>query len=291
MKDKFKQTSIFSTFKRKLDNIKWRRGSREEPVLLGIKSTRTNCEVSDDFEYIDSRRKDSDIYCSVTSLYCSTQRETLQETSQVPSKHKLGRKKKKGMLNFVSRSLMFTRVLFNREWDRDIWAEVPSPAVLSSVQHQDCDHPWLRGLSDELRQGPSLQLSVQCSSCQSAQNILQGERVAQVTTNTWDWVSEITNGMSCVMCVFVLRTQIATQGPTAGARAQSQYTRDWTGAAKASHWYLIKFSILTHRSCEKLNEKFPLQSPNLVLSVIKVRVAMSLNYFGFNLFNIMRHLQ
>ena len=115
MKDKFKQTSIFSTFKRKLDNIKWRRGSREEPVLLGIKSTRTNCEVSDDFEYIDSRRKDSDIYCSVTSLYCSTQRETLQETSQVPSKHKLGRKKKKGMLNFFSRSLMFTRVLFNRE--------------------------------------------------------------------------------------------------------------------------------------------------------------------------------
>jgi len=45
------------------------------------------------------------------------------------------------------------------------------------------------------------------------------------------------------------------------------------------------------RSCEKLHEKFPLQSPNLVLSVIKVRVAMSLNYFGFNLFNIMRHLQ
>ena len=200
MKDKFKQTSIFSTFKRKLDNIKWRRGSREEPVLLGIKSTRTNCEVSDDFEYIDSRRKDSDIYCSVTSLYCSTQRETLQETNQVPSKHKLGRKKKKGMLNFVSRSLMFTRVLFNREWDRDIWAEVPSPAVLSSVQHQDCDLPWLRGLSDELSQGPSLQLSVQCSSCQSAQNILQGERVAQVTTNTWDWVSEITIVM-CNVCV------------------------------------------------------------------------------------------
>ena len=108
MKDKFKQTSIFSTFKRKLDNIKWRRGSREEPVLLGIKSTRTNCEVSDDFEYIDSRRKDSDIYCSVNSLYCSTQRETLQETSQVPKKNKLSRKKKKGILNveFISRPLI-----------------------------------------------------------------------------------------------------------------------------------------------------------------------------------------
>ena len=102
MKDKFKQTSIFSTFKRKLDNIKWRRGNKEEPVLLGIKSTRTNCEVSDDFEYIDSRRKDSDIYCSVNSLYCSTQTEPLQETSQVVRKTKLSRKKKKGMSSCFS---------------------------------------------------------------------------------------------------------------------------------------------------------------------------------------------
>ena len=96
MKDKFKQTSIFSTLKRKLDNIKWRRGNREEPVLLGVKSTRTNCEVSDDFEYIDSRRKDSEIYCSVNSLH-STQRDTPQETSHIVRNNKLNRKKRKGM--------------------------------------------------------------------------------------------------------------------------------------------------------------------------------------------------
>ena len=200
---------------------------------------------------------------------------------------------------------MFIWVFFNREWDRDIRAEVPVPAVLSSVQHQDPDHPWLRvprvsvpGPSDELSQGPSL-LRLQCGSCQGAQDILQGESELTVRewlkwqplTNTWDWVSEINIGLWCVMSVFVLRTLIATPGPTAGARAQSQYTRDWTGAARASQWFLIKFSILTHRSCEKLDEKFTLQSPNLVLSVIKVRVAISLNYFGFNLFNIMRHLQ
>ena len=99
MKDKFKQTSIFSTLKRKLDNIKWRRGNREEPVLLGVKSTRTNCEVSDDFEYIDSRRKDSEIYCSVNSLH-STKRDTLQETSHIVRNNKLNRKKRKGMPNF-----------------------------------------------------------------------------------------------------------------------------------------------------------------------------------------------
>ena len=42
MKEKFKQTSIFSNFKRKFDIFKWqvRKSSREEPVLLGIKSTR-----------------------------------------------------------------------------------------------------------------------------------------------------------------------------------------------------------------------------------------------------------
>ena len=115
MKDKFKQTSIFSTFKRKLDNIKWRRGTREEPVLLGIKSTRTNCEVSDDFEYIDSRRKDSDIYCSVNSLYCSTQGENLQEPTQVVRKNKLTRKKKKGMLEFSSRLCLLHQVVSVRE--------------------------------------------------------------------------------------------------------------------------------------------------------------------------------
>ena len=124
------------------------------------------------------------------------------------------------------------------------------------------------------------------------------EWVAQVTTidqhlrlGIWDKYWHVMCNVWCVMCVFVLRTLTATQGPTAGARAQSQYTRDWTGAARASQWYLIKFFILTHRSCEKLDEKFTLQSPNLVLSVIKVRVAMPLLYFGFNLFNIMRHLQ
>ena len=110
MKEKFKQTSIFSTFKRKLDNLKWKRSNREEPVLLGIKSTRTNCEVSDDFEYIDSRRKDSDsaIYCSVNSLYCSTERAPLQETTRVVTRNKLNRKKK-GILNVTILSMVTTR--------------------------------------------------------------------------------------------------------------------------------------------------------------------------------------
>ena len=42
MKDKFKQTSFFSTVKRKLDIFKWqsKKPNREEPILLGIKSTR-----------------------------------------------------------------------------------------------------------------------------------------------------------------------------------------------------------------------------------------------------------
>ena len=189
MKDKFKQTSIFSTFKRKLDNIKWRRGTREEPVLLGIKSTRTNCEVSDDFEYIDSRRKDSQIYCSVNSLYCSTQGQTLQETTQVVRKNKLTRKKKKGMFELISRLCLLDQVVSVREWDRDIWAEVPGPAVRVevSVQHQDPDHPWPRGLRvarpgpwqrDEPGQGPrphSVGGDQPGPACQGAQDILQGE--------------------------------------------------------------------------------------------------------------------
>ena len=84
-------------------------------MLLGIKSTRTNCEVSDDFEYIDSRRKDSQIYCSVNSLYCSTQGETLQETTQVVRKNKLTRKKKKGMFEFISRLCLLDKVVSVRE--------------------------------------------------------------------------------------------------------------------------------------------------------------------------------
>ena len=85
MKEKFRQTSFFSTFKRKLDIFKWqvKKSNREEPILLGIKSRRfvqsaekstdcsfchgfhfkrflyiyrNNCEVPcDDFEYFDSR--------------------------------------------------------------------------------------------------------------------------------------------------------------------------------------------------------------------------------------------
>ena len=85
MKEKFKQTSFFSTFKRKLDIFKWqvKKSNREEPILLGIKSTRcvrsskrnqmivmefiwniffrNNCEVPcDDFEYFDSRNNNCD---------------------------------------------------------------------------------------------------------------------------------------------------------------------------------------------------------------------------------------
>ena len=83
MKEKFRQTSFFSTFRRKLDIFKWqvKKSNREEPILLGIKSRRfvqsaekstdcsfchgfhfkrflyrNNCEVPcDDFEYFDSR--------------------------------------------------------------------------------------------------------------------------------------------------------------------------------------------------------------------------------------------
>lgn len=215
MKDKFKQTSIFSTFKRKLDNIKWRRGSREEPVLLGIKSTRTNCEVSDDFEYIDSRRKDSDIYCSVNSLYCSTQRETLQETSQVPKKNKLSRKKKKEneieiferkFLSPLSSQVSSTRILITHGSETPVSVS-PAP-VMSSVR------------------GPAS----------------SGSSVAHVR---------------------VLRTSSKDSDCDSGAYSRSSspepiYER-------------------LDRSCEKLDEKFTLQSPNLVLSVIKENYKAKVN--------------
>jgi len=209
MKDKFKQTSIFSTFKRKLDNIKWRRGSREEPVLLGIKSTRTNCEVSDDFEYIDSRRKDSDIYCSVTSLYCSTQRETLQETSQVPSKHKLSRKKKKE--NEIE--------IFERKFLAPLSSQVSSTRIV--ISHG------------------------------SEAPVMSSDR------------GTASSSVSSAAHVRVLRTSSKDSDCDSGAYSRSSspepiYER-------------------LDRSCEKLNEKFPLQSPNLVLSVIKENYKAKVN--------------
>lgn len=102
MKDKFKQTSIFSTFKKKLDIFKWqaKKPNREEPILLGIKSTRylkhllnlfidsnlihhyrtnTNCEVSNEFEYFDPRRRESRVNSSNSNIYCSVQSINHQE--------------------------------------------------------------------------------------------------------------------------------------------------------------------------------------------------------------------
>jgi len=97
MKEKFKQTSIFSTFKRKLDIFKWQkvkksiREEKEEPILLGIKSKRTNCELSDDFEYIDSRRilspGRSDIYASITSIDIDNNNYNIVKTDTKPNKN------------------------------------------------------------------------------------------------------------------------------------------------------------------------------------------------------------
>ena len=74
------------------------------------------------------------------------------------------------------------------------------------------------------------------------------------------------------MNILCFRIQIVILVPTVVAPVRSQSTRDSTGATLVNvpivH-FLIHCNFLI-RSCEKLEERFPLQSPNLVLSVIKV---------------------
>lgn len=191
MKEKFKQTSFFSTFKRKLDIFKWqvKKSNREEPILLGIKSTRNNCEVPcDDFEYFDSRNNN-----------CDRIRQIVEKSTVQPVVTHRYRKKESEIEIFERKFL----------------------SSLVSSSSDSCSSSSLVTVNDGVRAGPG-----------RAMTVLQPHHR-------------------------VLRTSSKDSDCDSGAYSRS------SSPDPAFDRFLLD------RNGEKKHDKSPLQSPNLVLSVIK----------------------
>lgn len=238
MKEKFKQTSIFSNFKRKFDIFKWqvRKSSREEPVLLGIKSTRTNCEVSDDFEYISSRGRDfsssSDIYCSLDSDLCSA------PPGHSSEDRRLGTGRNKISSNRKAENEI---EIFERKFLRPLSSSSSSTRIVIKDGASTCHQPQVPA---------KVQSKVQ-------------SKVQPPVMSPPPAASQVPGGSAQPQHVRVLRTESKDSDCDSGAYSRSSspepiYER-------------------LDRSCEKLDGKVPLQSPNLVLSVIKENVKSKIN--------------
>jgi len=253
MKEKFKQTSIFSTFKRKFDIFKWQvkkssREEREEPILLGIKSTRTNCELSDDFEYIDSRRilspGCSDIYASITSIDIDNNNCNIVKTDTKPNKNT---EKQADKSFVVTRS---TSIVSKNEneieiFERKFLSPLSSSKSTTTIFIEDVPN---NNAKVKLRSRVSRQVMTSSSSSSSS--------TSTVTTTTLPVIPSVQPQPQVQSShVRVLRTSSKDSDCDSGAYSRSSSPEN--------------IYERLDRSCEKLADSDPLQSPNLVLSVIK----------------------
>jgi len=196
MKEKFKQTSFFSTFRRKLDIFKWqvKKSNREEPILLGIKSTRNNCEVPcDDFEYFSSRNNNCERIKQIVEKTEDRVRPTVTRRYN----------NKESEIEIFERKFLSSLVR----------CEPPSSSSSSSSSSCSCSASCLVTVNDGVRPGPG--------------RVMTHHRV--------------------------LRTSSKDSDCDSGAYSRSSSPDQF----------------LADRSGEKKSDKSPLQSPNLVLSVIK----------------------
>jgi len=208
MKEKFRQTSFFSTFKRKLDIFKWqvKKSNREEPILLGIKSRRNNCEVPcDDFEYFDSRNNNCERIKHIAE-------KSPVVTPVVDSLHRRY-KNKESEIEIFERKFLSSLVSCPTQYS-------PSDSLLSERPH--CSRVTL---NDGAGPGPGRVMT-------SSQPVFQPHHR-------------------------VLRTSSKDSDCDSGA-----YSRSSSPDQSFDR-------LLVERPGEKKHEKSPLQSPNLVLSVIK----------------------
>jgi len=248
MKDKFKQTSFFSTVKRKLDIFKWqsKKPNREEPILLGIKSTsRTNCEVSNDFEYFNPRRQDNpdpciNIYSSVQSINQDHIYNSAENISDVVIKPII----KKKPVNYIKHRNINNNNNINHydSFSRKSKSKVKEIEIF--------EKKFLTPLSNT-------------RSKSTTTIVIKDDATSEIRNNKVSRSKMIASSSSprhhqrqhSQQHVRVLRTSSKDSDCDSGAYSRSSspepiYER-------------------LDRSCEKLEEKFPLQSPNLVLSVIK----------------------
>jgi len=206
MKEKFKQTSFFSTFKRKLDIFKWqvKKSNREEPILLGIKSTRNNCEVPcDDFEYFDSRNNN-----------CDRIKQIVEKTSPVRPVLTRHYRNKESEIEIFERKFLSSLVIPESTSTSTSLVIPQNPSSSSSSS--------LVTVTDGVRTGPSRVMT---------SGLLPHHRV--------------------------LRTSSKDSDCDSGAYSRSSSPDQGFDR------------FLLDRSGDKKQDKSPLQSPNLVLSVIK----------------------
>jgi len=212
MKEKFKQTSFFSTFRRKLDIFKWqvKKSSREEPILLGIRSTRNNCEVPcDDFEYFDSRNNN-----------CDRIKQIVEKTSGVRQAVTKQYQTKESEIEIFERKFLSSLVRVEPPSTSSSLVRYEPPSVSSSLVR--CEPPSsssyssLVTVNDGVRSGPG--------------RVMTHHRV--------------------------LRTSSKDSDCDSGAYSRSSSPEGFD-------------RFLPDRFGEKKQDKSPLQSPNLVLSVIK----------------------
>jgi len=256
MKEKFRQTSIFSTFKRKLDIFKWqvKKPNREEPILLGIKSTRTNCEVSDDFEYFDPRVKPRQNLEDTVSgdIYCSLDNENNVITS-VPTALEKYKNSDKSDLVTINNKKPTRKENEIEIFERKFLAPLSSSRSSTTIVINDAQD------SVKLRSDAGIRRQTMIPTPSSSSNTVSVSRVSPVSS------SSSSSGLhhQHPHHVRVLRTSSKDSDCDSGAYSRSSspepiYER-------------------LDRSCEKLTEKLPLQSPNLVLSVIKENYKSKIN--------------